>query len=268
MVDKNKNFEKKKKVEVERVEHEQQHISAIVSASSAFHCAICHKPFTKKGNYDNHMEQNVHTYGVSLIHPTTHKVNKATGEVKHIKTTPNLPAVEDVVIDYVLQHTVQQTAEVASQIADTHNTNNTNNNNKTTVTLFTGVECVIPSPVPGFANKTTSPKTTRTVAQLEFIEQMFLAGEKNKDQKITADIAHNMMKLVGTQQGETLHKDKYPFMAASQSGYPRFSKTEILTKEQIKPYFSKGVAALRKQVAAMRKTGGLEVVEGDEGDCE
>jgi hypothetical protein len=56
-------------------------------------------------------------------------------------------------------------------------------------------------------------------------------------------------------------------MKSSESGYPQFSKTEILTKEQIKPYFSKGAPALRKQIVNSIKGGGKLLLD-EEGACE
>ena len=92
---------------------------------------------------------------------------------------------------------------------------------------------------PGFARKIRwSSRTRYTEKQIDFLRWAFGLGLKNINQKLTAEKAAALMKVVGTEEGAKLYpKDKY--MAKAKDGKPLFSRSELIEKYEIKSFFSR-----------------------------
>ena len=102
---------------------------------------------------------------------------------------------------------------------------------------------------PGFARKIRwssrtryterwSSRTRYTEKQIDFLRWAFGLGLKNINQKLTAEKAAALMKVVGTEEGAKLYpKDKY--MAKAKDGKPLFSRSELIEKHEIKSFFSR-----------------------------
>jgi uncharacterized C2H2 Zn-finger protein len=254
-----KNENKKQKIVVEKQQKETQHQQKLAN-SELHHCPECNEVFYHKANLDKHIATGNHYYGSSVIKPQTHKYNKKRDKMWMGKTQPNLPPLQDVIINYIEKDTIRKSAAhdlEMTQINTLNSSNsNTNNNTNNTITLFDNTTYDVPYPEKEFAVKGRGGSIRSTLQQMEFVLAKFLAGDSKKQEKITTDEAHNMMRLVGTRQGQQQYS-KHNFMKASDSGYPKFKITLILTKEQIKGYFGQTKQSLKDQVEKLKKAGGV-----------
>ena len=106
----------------------------------------------------------------------------------------------------------------------------------------------------GYAVKPKRGKGTQrfTPAQLEFLKWGYSLGEIDKNQKMTAHVAAEVMQMVGTAIGETRYTtcagvDKY--MKTNADGKATFRVRYLLDVWRIKPWFSQQKAAFNKKMA-------------------
>ena len=88
----------------------------------------------------------------------------------------------------------------------------------------------VPLIMPCFALKGSVPKGQRSYEQLKFVINAHTAGDKKKEDKLSPEIVHRMMTMVGTQKGE--HDfNKYTFMQANTHRFPTFADKDVLTSD-------------------------------------
>lgn len=75
-----------------------------------------------------------------------------------------------------------------------------------------------------------------SVEQKQFLDWAFGLGVKNKAEKLTAHLAADLMKLVGTVEGE-LRFPSDPYMKATEDGSPKFKRKLLIMHYEIKSYF-------------------------------
>jgi hypothetical protein len=243
---------KNKKINDAKQQKLSEHESRLAQ-SDAHHCPDCHKIFANKKNLKNHIKDAKHYFGSSIMKTQTHKHNKKRNKTWNGKTQPDQRSVRDVIIEVLQNHVIRKRTENEQQMEVLNTINNTNNKNSNVVTLYNGTQRTVSYPAAGFAVKSRDGGTLRNEKQLQFIIDLFTAGDNKKEDKITADQAHQMMKLYGTQLGQQNYSKKYPFMTASESGYPIFKLTEILTKDQIKSYFGMTKNKLTEQLKRLKE---------------
>jgi hypothetical protein len=72
--------------------------------------------------------------------------------------------------------------------------------------------------------------------QKEFLNWGYQLGVKNKSDKLTAHLAADIMKLVGTVEGERMFPNE-PYMKASPDGTARFKRKDLIMHYEIKSFF-------------------------------
>jgi hypothetical protein len=91
----------------------------------------------------------------------------------------------------------------------------------------------------GYARKTRwSSRKQYTAKQREFLKWSFSLGLKNINQKLTSEKAAAVMKVVGTAEGAKMFPHE-SYMACSADGKPRFARSELVEKYEIKSFFSR-----------------------------
>lgn len=125
---------------------------------------------------------------------------------------------------------------------------------------------------PGFATETFDTGISyRVVKQYQFVVDDYAHGEaeeeacdgdngeaandnkkkkkkrskKNKEAKISPELAKDMMKKAGTSEGEAEYGSKYPFMVKSSDGKATFTRAERLDSFQLKAYFGQSLPELQ-----------------------
>lgn len=74
--------------------------------------------------------------------------------------------------------------------------------------------------------------------QKEFLNWAFQLGSKNKSSKLSPHIAADLMKLVGTVEGQKRYPNE-PYMKASPTGEPKFQRKELVLHYEIKSWFNR-----------------------------
>jgi hypothetical protein len=95
-----------------------------------------------------------------------------------------------------------------------------------------------------------------TVSQLGFLERCYSLGVNDKNQKMSAHVAHEVMALVGTHIGlqrYTTAAGADPYMKANVDGQPTFPLWQRLDHWKIKPWFSQQKTVFDKKIADQRK---------------
>ena len=110
------------------------------------------------------------------------------------------------------------------------------------------------------------PEGTCTVA---FLKWGYSLGEINKNNKMTANVAAEVMPLVGTMAGEVKLTPPVgavdPYMKANTNGIATFRVKELLDVWRIKPWFSQQKQAFNKKLQAAAKAA-AEFVAGATGE--
>ena len=97
----------------------------------------------------------------------------------------------------------------------------------------------------GWACTRRLPTEHKTKEQLRFIFECYEVGVTNKAMKISPTEAHELMKIVGTKEGERRLPNNEYFKAKDDLA-PIFSRADVLDEHTIKPYFGKNRLELQK----------------------
>ena len=101
--------------------------------------------------------------------------------------------------------------------------------------------------LPGYARtKRWSTRNKYSAKQLVFLRWGFSIGQKDPNQKLSAERAEELMKLVGTIEGEKRYP-KDPYMKANSDGKPAFTRLECIEKYEIKSFFRMRHLPLKKE---------------------
>ena len=128
----------------------------------------------------------------------------------------------------------------------------------TEIGLLTGGSMRAPGAVEylGYAVKPKRGKGGQrfTANQLAFLQWGYGLGVKDKNQKMTANVAAETMPTVGTMAGENKFTPSIgkldPYMKANSDGKPTFRLKELLDVWRIKPWFSQQKQAFNKKLQA------------------
>ena len=125
------------------------------------------------------------------------------------------------------------------------------------ITLIDGTQhTVMPRPR-GWARQATLDDGTKNIStkQMEFLLDCFVVGHNNPKHKITADIAVDIMELIGTKcEFMTRFEVFGENFAPSIDGKARFNRTSLLPLARVKGYFSRKLEGLQAQLENMKES--------------
>lgn len=212
--------------------------------------AGCSCVYLLEKQLQNHVDTGSHFFGASdVIHTSRGKRYRKTGAWIPPDRRSSQQTVNDEILTEVAVCTFPESHEdiqINTPIPQSSNTSSMN------TFIF------------GFALKSSGSKPKRSKKQFTFIRDWISHGYEKTNTKISPDIATQMMKLQGTQQGE--EKFPYPFMKANANGKPHFKLIEQLTKYQLKSYTSKKVSELTDLLARAPDQVDNVDIEADEDD--
>ena len=129
-----------------------------------------------------------------------------------------------------------------------------------TFTLITGAEWKIPVKGTfciGFARTWSIRGGNRfTEEQKEFMQWAFNQGVKDKNKKLTAHIAAELMRIIGTSEGEKRYPDDLYFKKSA-DGKPRFKRKDRVLHYEIKAFFGRAKSLCQKM--DLEKKRGMEM---------
>ena len=120
------------------------------------------------------------------------------------------------------------------------------------VKLKSGVEKYLPVPPAAWACTCRLPTTRRTVGQLEFIYEAFMLGSDDKNHKQSEAAASRLMATVGTVSVEKEFGARRAYFKATLDERARFGRLELLSPDEIKPYFGKAKELLLAQLNRLK----------------
>lgn len=248
-------FEKKKEAAELINREKEQEIMELKIKSGLHFCNVhlCRLAFGSKVRMDKHIMSGLHFYGGCS------KFTRRKRYAANSSKTPQLP-----IVDQVIQWSGEQASHFAQNstrcedipefLTDNALLEPTDMSGEYTFgpgILFT---YAVPHPPLQAALKQSRDTWTRTCAQYLFIYEIFLVGFNDKENKYSPEQAEKLMHLKGTQEG--FDECAIPYMEPNEGNIREFCLCDVLDSGQIKSYFGKSLAALKKLVAnSMRKEG-------------
>jgi hypothetical protein len=211
-------YEKKKQRGQAVIAERERKTRQIIENSALYYCPNCEKSYVKRGDLENHRIRE-HDEDTVLYTDTHRKKNRITETVELVQK--NSAAIQQ------KRRDDQRTRIV---VPDTSGSDES---------------AVQYSPLPKSCLKQSSKKSQRSAAQYSFILDIHAIGEANKESKVSAQVARDMMPLQGTQEGEEKFKSIAPdLMKANLDGRASFKLVDCLDVSQIKSYMGKAHSEL------------------------
>jgi hypothetical protein len=117
--------------------------------------------------------------------------------------------------------------------------------------LISGDVTELPEPEPRCCLKKSKDYQPKTLNHMLFIKWAYSLGERNKENAVSPETAHEIMKVVGTEEGNALFPDE-TYMTANEHKYPTFGVADLLDIGVIRSYFSKSTAHFDRQITRLK----------------
>ena len=169
---------------------------------------------------ENHVNEGKHTY--TSIMPFINRSSKL-GSAANIEQVPFRDAAIFI---------AENSTPIKTIILENNNIQSTTTNNS--YKLIDKSDIVMEPLKYGFCTSQESTNEARSIKQLEFIINLFKLGVKDKNKKISANMAEEIMYLAGTQAALEILNESF---LCSLENIKQFRFIDLLDEQQIKHYF-------------------------------
>eukprot|EP01034_Spumella_vulgaris_P031590 gene31590-39023_t len=268
--ERHKTFEAAKAKKVKELKDAADRIAKI--RGNFHYCETCSKHYTYEASAAKHVCRGIRT--TQVIHPPIRKIRKSTTDSSGFLHG----SFKDAVIDMTATRntTVNTTLTVPLLVDSDHEEEegelrgvDREVGRGLERTLISGEFVDVEYPEGGACLKKSKDYQPKTIKHMQFIKWAYSLGERNKENAVSPETAHEIMKVVGTEEGSELFPDE-EYMTANAHKFPTFGVADLLDVGVIRSYFSKNTAHFDRQIARLQLSAigeeGILPEEGEEGE--